>query len=65
MPRGYVRTGKNADPEFIRQRAQVAGRARAAQRETVEAALQRIRLASLQLELTEEHRSELRQLAES
>ena len=65
MPRGYVRTGKNADPEFIKSRAQTAGRARAAQRETVEAAIRRIHQASLRRELTEEHRNELRVLAES
>ncbi len=57
MPRGYVRTGKNADPEFNRQRARLA----ATQRESVDRLVRR--LAARSAELTAEHRAQLAALA--
>jgi hypothetical protein len=57
MPRGYVRTGKNADPEFIRQRAALARSAK----EDIDRLVRRI--AARADELTADHRALLAAVA--
>lgn len=58
MPRGYVRTGKNADPEFRKARAKAA----AAARHGVGPALKRIAAAAERGELTTEQIHALREI---
>lgn len=60
MPRGYVRTGKNADPEFNLQRARAASAVRTANaaRAALDAAIRKVVDAAP--ELTDEQRETLR-----